>query len=74
MANMTLSIPDELRKKLNNFKEMNWSAVAREAFLQKIADLEFLREFKSKSELTKEDALKLGKKVNKRLSKRYLGG
>ena len=72
MVNLTLSIPEELRRKLDEFKEINWSAVAREAFLQKISDLEFLKEFKSKSELTKEDALRLGREVNKRLSKRYL--
>ena len=49
---MTLSLPKELKKKLNEFPEINWSAVAREAFLQKLTDLEFLREFKSRSKLT----------------------
>ena len=37
-----------------------------------ITDLEFLREFKSRSKLTKHDALRLGREVNERLSKRYL--
>lgn len=72
MSNLTLSIPDDLRKKLDEFKEINWSAVAREAFVQKVADLEFLRKFKSKSDLTKNDALRMGREVNERLSKRYL--
>jgi len=72
MANLTLSISEDLKKKLNEFKEINWSAVAREAFLQKITDLEFLKEFKSKSNLSKKDAIRLGREVNKRLSKRYL--
>lgn len=72
MTNLTLSIPEELKKRLNEFSEINWSAVARLAFLQKIADMEFLREFKSKSKLTDKDALRLGRKVNARLSKRYL--
>ena len=71
MANLTLSIPEELKERLNEFSEINWSAVARLAFLQKIADMEFLREFKSKSELTDKDALRLGREVNARLSKRY---
>ena len=72
MAEMCIEVPEELKIKLSEFKEVNWSAVARDAFKHKIADLEFLREFKSESELTREDALKLGRKVNERLSKRYL--
>ncbi|MBN2251802.1 MAG: hypothetical protein JW724_06995 [Candidatus Altiarchaeota archaeon] len=56
---------------MDEFKIINWSEVAREAFAQKIADLEFLREFKSESELTPEDALRLGSKVNRALAKRY---
>jgi len=68
---MTLSIPGELKHRMDEFSEINWSAVAREAFRQKILDLEFLREFKSKSELTEEDALRLGSKVNEALAKRY---
>jgi len=71
MVNVTLSIPDDLKQRMDLFAEINWSAVAREAFKQKIADLEFLREFKSQSELTERDALRLGGKVNKALSKKY---
>jgi len=71
MTTLTLSVPGELKHKMESFSEINWSAVAREAFKQKIADLEFLREFKSQSELTERDALRLGGKVNKALSKKY---
>ena len=73
MSNLTLSVSQELKEKMEEFKDVNWSAVAREAFMQKISDLEFLREFKSRSELTDEDALHLGREVNKRLSERYSG-
>jgi phosphoribosylaminoimidazole carboxylase (NCAIR synthetase) len=72
MSNLTLSISDELREKLDEFREINWSAVAREAFVHKVADLEFLREFRSKSDLTTNDVERLSKEVNDRLSKRYL--
>jgi len=71
MSNITVSVPEELKRKMESFRIMNWSEVAREAFMQKIADLEFLREFKSKSEMTQEDALKLGKKVNKSLAEKF---
>jgi len=71
MVNVTLSVPEEMKRKMEEFRIINWSEVAREAFMQKIADLEFLREFKSKSSLTEEDALRLGRKVNKALVKKY---
>ena len=70
MTTMTLAIPSELKNKMENFPEMNWSEVARQAFIQRIKDLEFLKKFKSDSTLTEEDALRLGKEVNKSLSNR----
>ena len=71
MTTMTLAIPNELKHKMETFSEMNWSEVARKAFRQKIRDLEFLREFTKDSTLTAEDALRLGRELNKSLAKRY---
>ena len=68
---MTLAVPSELKNKMESFPEMNWSEVARQAFMQRIKDLEFLKKFKSDSTLTEEDALKLGRELNKSLAKRY---
>ena len=68
---MTLAVSSELKHKMESFPEMNWSEVARQAFMQRIEDLEFLNKFKSDSTLTKEDALKLGRELNKKLMKRY---
>ena len=70
MTNITLSVPEDLKTKMDSFAEINWSAVAREAFIEKINDLEFIRRFKSKSKLTEQDALRLGRDLNKRLAKR----
>ena len=70
MANLTIAISDELRKELSEFKVMNWSEVAREAFEKKIVQLRILESFSTDSELTQEDALRLGRKVNEALSKR----
>lgn len=71
MTTMTLAIPTELKQKLEEFPEINWSEVARQAFMQKIKDLEFLREFKSDSDMTEEMAIELGRKVRKKLVKRF---
>jgi len=68
---MTLAVPSELKHKMETFPEMNWSEIARQAFMQRIKDLEFLKKFKSDSTLTEEDALRLGRELNKNLAKRY---
>jgi len=70
MVNITLSIPLELKQKMDSFAEINWSAVAREVFNEKIKALEFLKKFKAKSTFTEEDALRLGRELNKNLVKR----
>jgi hypothetical protein len=70
MVNVTLSIPTELKQRMDNFAEINWSAVAREAFDEKIKDLEFIKRFKAKSTLTEQEAINLGKELNKNLAKR----
>ncbi len=71
MPNMTLSVPKELKDMMDKHPEINWSEVARQSFREKLTDLEFLEEFKSKSKLTEEEALELGKKVNESLRERY---
>ena len=71
MVSITLSVPEELKKEMDAFPEMNWSAVARQAIKQKIILLKKFREFSRDSTLTEEDALRLGKEVNKALAKRY---
>jgi len=70
MTTMTLAVPVELKEKMDSFPEMNWSEVARQAFMQKVEDMEFLRKFKAKSRLAEADALKLGKEVSKSVSDR----
>jgi len=68
MTTLTLAVPDEMKKKMDSFPEMNWSEVARQAFMQKIEDMEFLRKFKEKSKLTEADALRMGKEVSGEVS------
>ncbi|MEI6058467.1 MAG: hypothetical protein WCP89_01725 [archaeon] len=71
MPNLTISIPDKLREELSEFKIMNWSEVAREAFEKKIAQLRILESFSKDSELTDEDALRLGRKLKEGMRKKY---
>ena len=70
MTTMTLAVPTELKHKMDTFPEMNWSEVARQAFIQKIEDMDFLRKFKEKSRLSDADAQRLGKEVGRSVSER----
>jgi len=71
MANITLSIPEELKKEMEKFPEINWSEVARDSIKKKIAQLSFLKGFRIDSDITADEALKLGREVNQLLVKRY---
>ena len=71
MANITLSIPKDLKKEMEKFPEINWSQVARDSIKKKIAQLNFLKGFRMESDITADEALKLGQEVNQLLVKRY---
>ena len=71
MANLTLSIPKELKDAMEKFPEINWSEVARDSIKKKIAQLNFLKGFHIDSDITPEDALKFGKEISEHLIKRY---
>ena len=72
MTNITLSIPDDLKKEMEEFPEINWSEVARTSIKQKLVHLKFLKGFRIDSDITLEDALKLGQEVSTLLAKRYM--
>ena len=71
MVNITLSVPSELKKRMDEFPEINWSEVARQAIVNKANQLALLKSIVSKSKLTEKDALEIGASVNKALAKHY---
>ncbi len=71
MTNITLSIPKELKEEMEKFPEINWSEIARDSIKKKIAQLNFLKGFRINSDITPEDALKLGKEISQLLVERY---
>ncbi|MFH1200466.1 MAG: hypothetical protein V1708_05340 [Candidatus Micrarchaeota archaeon] len=74
MVMVSVSVSSELKRLMESFSEINWSEVARQAFAQKVRDLEFLRQMKSQSGLTEKDAVGLGRRLNKSLAKNYARG
>jgi hypothetical protein len=71
MTKITLSIPQELKMEMEKFPEINWSEVALTSIKLKIMELSFLKELTLDSEITPEEAEKMGEEVNLLLTKRY---
>ena len=71
MTNLTLSIPDDLKAKMIRFPEINWSEVARQAIVEKTRVLEQMQQVLSRSTLTEQDALKIGREIKRRMWKKY---
>jgi hypothetical protein len=71
MVNITLSIPEELKKEMDKFPEINWSEIARGAIKTRLIMLLKFKKFVRESKISKEDALILGKKVNKEVAQKY---
>lgn len=74
MVSLTLSIPTDLKHKMESFKYINWSAVARSAIINKMQLLEKMNKLLSKSTLTEEDTLRIGRQINKRIWKKHKAG
>lgn len=66
MASLTLAIPTEIRRRMEEFKYINWSEVAREAIMDKVRLLEKMDKLLSKSTLIEEDTIKYGRMIKKR--------
>ena len=72
MGNMTLSVPEELRKEMVAHSEIKWSDVARQAFEKKIVELHWMDKVLEKSKFTEKDAEEIGHKVKGEILKRFL--
>ena len=73
MVNVTIAVSEDLKKLLDRFPEINWSEVARQAWMAKIRQLELLNELTKKSHATDKDIEELAAKIKKGLAKKYLG-
>lgn len=74
MATVTLTISDDIKSELKRFSWINWSEVAREAFLERLRiDESFKRfdEMLKNSKMTDELAFKLADELKKRVAKRH---
>ena len=70
MAELRIIIPEELKKKMEKLN-VDWASITRGLIKKEVEELTELKDIISRSKLTEEDALILGRKVNKSLAKRF---
>lgn len=71
MPNMTLAIPDELKARMDRYREINWSEVARQAIDQRVLMMDKLNTLLSKSQLTDADIDKHSTHIKKSVYRKY---
>ena len=71
MPNMTLAIPVDLKEKMDHFKEINWSEVARQAINEKVLFMEKMNKLFSKSKLNEADVEKYTSQIKKSVLRKY---
>jgi len=72
MGNMTLSMPDEVQKKMKRFSEIKWSEVARKAIIEKLESLFLADKLAQKSKLTEKDVEEFSKKIKSAATQRFV--
>lgn len=71
MVNITLSIPEDLHKKMKKHSEIRWSEVVRSAIKERMEDLELMDAIAGRSVLREDQAEYLADKVKKRAAAKY---
>lgn len=71
MTNMTLAVPEDLHRIMQKHNDIKWSEVARQAIWNKARKLDLMDKILAKSELTEEDAEKIGHKIKHGIAKRH---
>lgn len=71
MTNMTLAVPEDLKRIMDKHNEIKWSEVARQAMWEHAKKLELMEKLVSKSKLTEKEALEIGRKIKKEVARRH---
>jgi hypothetical protein len=71
MVNVTVSVPVEMKKKMDEYAIINWSEVARQAFTDQLGRLETLEAITAKSKATEKDVEELSKKIKAGVLRRH---
>lgn len=64
MPSITVNVDDDLKERMEEHPEINWSEVTRQAIQEKIETLDVMDELTSKNELTESDVAEIADKIN----------
>ncbi len=64
MPSITVNVDDDLKDRMEQHPEINWSEVTRQAIQEKIETLDVMDELTSESELTESDVAEIADKIN----------
>jgi len=70
MVNVTVSVPDDLKRSLEKRGEINWSEVARQAWREKLSKLELLDRITAGSKAIEKEVEELAKPFLKRYNQK----
>ena len=70
MPSITVNVDDDLKERMENHPEINWSEVTRQAIEEKIEALEVMDELTSESSLTESDVQEIADKIKESGRKR----
>jgi len=71
VVNITLSVPQDMKTKMDHFSEMNWSEVARKAIAEKLRLMGMLERITAESALTDKDVEEIGSKIKAGIAKAH---
>ena len=71
MVNITLSVPEDIKKMMDGYSEVKWSEVARKAIIQKLATLRRLDELSKTSQITDKDIEEMEHLIKRRVAKKH---
>jgi Arc/MetJ-type ribon-helix-helix transcriptional regulator len=71
MPNITLTVPKEMYREMKVHAELKWSDVVRQAIRKKLAEIKWMDQVLSESELTESDAEIIGHKIKAEIIKRF---
>jgi len=64
MPSITVNVDDDLKDRMEQHPEINWSEVTRQAIQEKIETLDVMAELTSGSELTESDVAEITDRIN----------
>jgi hypothetical protein len=72
MSSLTLAVDEDLKERMDDHPEINWSHVARQSIESKLDDLELMNRLADGIDLSEEDIDEIAAEINRRATERAM--